>query len=313
MKGGAGLGDPLLRDAAAVERDVREGHLLPRFAESVYGVSDRDAFRRRRLERGIPVREWMAAERERVLAQAYAEQVKAMYAESMRLSPKWAAEYRGFWDLPEDFDYDVATPTVTLAHAEPGKVHPDESADAFLASSDPHPGHDGATGVSGGTLDRETLGALLDEKLSRREVKDIQSGYKDPDRFEKWLAVLQERVPYEDPIVLPAGEGLNIVRRRSDGELVYRCDCGHDFCAHNRNWKMDALIYVRDTEESVREVYPEMGGPDHELQQIREYYCPGCARQLEVESMQPGYPVVHEFLPDVAGFYRGWLGREIPS
>ena len=30
-----------------------------------------------------------------------------MYAESMRLEPRWAAEFRGFWDLPEDFDFDV--------------------------------------------------------------------------------------------------------------------------------------------------------------------------------------------------------------
>ena len=67
--------------------------------------------------------------------------------------------------------------------------------------------------AGGGTLDRETLEALLDEKLSRREVKDIQSGYKDPDRFEKWLAVLQERVSYDDPIVLPMGEGLNAVEK----------------------------------------------------------------------------------------------------
>ena len=110
MKGGAGLGDPLLRARRGVRRDVEEGHLLPRFAESVYGVSDREAFRRRRLERAMPVREWVAAERERILAQELAEPVKAMYAESMRLSPRWAAEYRGFWDLPEDFEYDVATP-----------------------------------------------------------------------------------------------------------------------------------------------------------------------------------------------------------
>jgi N-methylhydantoinase B/acetone carboxylase alpha subunit len=313
MKGGAGLGDPLLRDAGVVARDVEEGHLLPRFAESVYGVSDRDAFRSRRLERGVPVREWVAAERERILAQSHALQVKTMFAESMRLSPKWAAEYRGFWDLPEDFDYDVPAPTVTLARAEAGKVHPDEAADAFLAASDPHSDGDPIPSVSGGRLDRDTLAALVDERLSRREVKDIQSGYKDPDRFDKWLSVLQERVTYEDTIVLPAGEGLNIVRRRSDGELVYRCDCGHDFCAHNRNWKMDALVYVRDTEEAMLEVYPKMAGPDPELQQIREYYCPGCARQLEVEALQPGYPVVHEFLPDIEGFYRGWLGREVPA
>ncbi len=159
----------------------------------------------------------------------------------------------------------------------------------------------------------ETLAALLDERLSRREVKEIQSAYKDGDRFEKWLSVLQQRVPYEDPIVLPAGEGLNIVRRRADGELVYRCDCGHDFCTHNRNWKLDALIHVRETEESLLEIYPKMAGPDPQLQQIREYLCPGCVRQLEVEAVQPGYPVVHEFLPGRAGFYRGWLGRELPT
>jgi acetone carboxylase gamma subunit len=231
----------------------------------------------------------------------------------MRLSPRWAAEYRGFWDLPEDFDYDVATPTVAVARSQPGKLDPDDAADAFLAESDPRPGPDATVGAAGGKLDRDTLAALLDEKLSRREVRDIQSGYKDHDRFDKWIAVLEERVPYDDPIVLPAGEGLNIVRRRSDGALIYRCDCGHDFCAHNRNWKMDALIYVRETEAALLEVYPKMAGPDPKLQQIREYYCPSCARQLEVEALQPGYPVVHEFLPDVEGFYRGWLGREVPA
>ena len=313
MKGGAGLGDPLLRSPEQVRRDVEEGHLLPRFAESVYGLSDRETFRQRRRERAVAVRDWMIGERERILAQEFAEPVKAMYAESMRLSPRWAAEYRGFWDLPEDFDYDVATPTVKAERAEPGRLDPDAAADAFLAQSDPRPGEGAASPPGAEAIDAETLGALLDERLTRREVKEIQSGYKDADRFEKWLAVLQQRVPYEDPIVLPAGEGLNIVRRRSDGELVYRCDCGHDFCAHNRNWKLDALINVRDTEEALLEIYPKMAGPDPALQQIREYYCPGCARQLEVESMQPGYPVVHEFLPDVAGFYRGWLGREIPS
>lgn len=313
MKGGAGLGDPLLRPVEDVRRDIAEGHMLPRFAESVYGVSDREAFRRRRLERAAPVREWVAAERERVLAQDLVAPVKRMYAESMRLSPRWAAEFRGFWDLPEDFEFEIATPTVTAQASAPGKVHPDEAADAFLVSCQPRAGEDGVSSAVGGKLDRETLGALLDEKLSRREVKDMQSAFKDPDRFEKWLSVLQERVPYEDPIVLPAGEGLNIVRRRSDGQLVHRCDCGHDFCAHNRNWKMDAVVYVRDTEEAILEVYPKMAGPDPTLQQIREYHCPSCARQLEVEALPPGYPVVHEFLPDVEGFYRGWLGREAPA
>jgi acetone carboxylase gamma subunit len=34
--------------------------------------------------------------------------------------------------------------------------------------------------------------------------------------------------------------------------------------------------------------------------------------ELEVEAVPPGYPVLHEFLPDIEGFYRGWLGREVP-
>jgi N-methylhydantoinase B len=313
MKGGAGLGDPLLRPLQDVRRDVEEGHLLPRFVESVYGASDREAFRARRLERAIPAREWVARERGRVLAQEFVEPVKAMYAESMRLSPRWAAEYRGFWDLPEDFEYDVITSTVVAQRSQPGRLDPDDAADAFLAASDPQPGGDGAPSAAGGKLDEETLAALLDEKLSRREVKEIQSGYKDSDRFHKWLAVLQARVPYADPIVLPAGEGMNIVRRLADGQLSYRCDCGHDFCAHNRNWKLDAVIHVRESEEAILEVYPKMAGPDPLLQQIREFYCPSCARQLEVEALPPGYPVVHEFLPDIEGFYRGWLGRELPA
>jgi N-methylhydantoinase B/acetone carboxylase alpha subunit len=310
MKGAGGLGDPLLRPVEAVQRDVEEGHLLPRFAESLYAISDREAARRRRLERARPVREWWAQQRERVLAQDFIEPVRVMYAESMKLSPRWAAEYRGFWDLPEDFDFDAPTPTVPAPRSQPGKMTPEESAAEFLAQSNPTGGP--FTGTTGGRLDVETLEALLDERLSRREVKDIQSGFKDPDRFDKWVQVLQKRVPYDDPIVLPCGEGLNIVRRRSDGQLVIRCDCGHDFCPHDRNWKMEAVVFVRDTDELMQEVYPRMGHADPQWMELREYYCPSCARQLEVEALPPGYPVVHEFLPDVEGFYRGWLGRELP-
>ncbi len=310
MKGAPGLGDPLLRRVDQVERDVEEGHLLPRFAESIYGVSDRDAYRRRRLERGRPAREWWASERERVLAGDFIDAVKVGYAESMKLSERFAAEFRGFWDLPEDFTFAIATPTVPAEVIEkPGKISPEESADAYLAASKVDAVE--MPRAAGSTLDRETLGAMLDEKLTRREVKDIQSGYKDPDRFFKWLAVLQERVPYDEEIVLPMGEGLNAVRD-SDGGLVVRCDCGHDFCPPNRNWRMEALVFVRDDPETMGEIYPGFAGPDTDWSELREFYCPSCARQLEVEAVPPGYPVLHEFLPDIEGFYEGWLGREMP-
>ena len=191
--------------------------------------------------------------RERVLAQDFIEPVRRMYAESMRLSPRWAAEYRGFWDLPEDFDFDIITPEVEAEHAAPGKVTPEDVRRRVPRRRAGHPrGRRAASSRrrrrAARSRRRRRLGDMLDGKLSRTAVKDIQSGYKDPDRFDKWLQVLQERVPYGDPIVMPVGEALNVVRT-GDGELVIRCDCGHDFCAHDRNWKMEALVFIRDTDE----------------------------------------------------------------
>jgi N-methylhydantoinase B/oxoprolinase/acetone carboxylase alpha subunit/acetone carboxylase gamma subunit len=325
MKGGAGLGDVLLRTPASVAEDVRGGHLLADYAASIYGVvlgddlavdeqataGLRAELRDRRLVRTIPVSEWWKAERERVRRSDLRQPIKDFLAESMKLSPRWAAEFRGFWDLPEDFELEGAeTPTLAIEHAAPGRVTPEAAADEYLAAAHAFTPAAPAIPVTG-HMNETTLGMLLDEKLPRRDVKDIQSGYKDPDRFDLWLRALQDRVGYSDPIVLPVGEGLNVVRPAS-GELAIRCDCGHDFCAPDRNWKMHAAIFVRDDEASLRELYPKMAHCDPDWMHLREYVCPSCARLLEVEAVPPGYPVVFDFLPDIEGFYRGWLGRQVP-
>jgi len=313
MKGAGGLGDPLERPADAVERDVAEGHLEHDFADAVYAVSDRDAARARRLERARPAREWWASERERVLAGELIEPIKDSYEESMKLSPRWAAEFRGFWDLPEDFDFDVVTPTVMVPQAAPGKITPEESTKAFLEASEVYlpEGQQAAVPVTT-EVTGETLADLLDEKLSRRAVKDIQSSIKDPDRFDKWVSLLQSRVDYDDPIVLPYGEGMNIVRT-AEGDLMIRTDAGADLCRWDQNWKLHAPMFVRDTDALYREVYPELGHPEGHWQELREFYCPISGRLLETEAVPPGYPVMHEYLPDIEGFYSGWLGREIPA
>jgi acetone carboxylase gamma subunit len=268
--------------------------------------------RAQRLARAVPTREWMAAERDRILAGAMIQPLLDMYAESMKLSPRWAAEYRGFWDLDEGFEFvGAVTPTVAVEHAKPGRIAPEQAVAEFLAACREAPKPEPvATGSSAGrALEPETLAALYDERLTRREVRDIQSGYKNPDRFDQWLALLQSRAGYDERILLPAGEGLNIVAV-AGGEPVIRCDCGHELCDWRANWKLDAVVHVRKTDEAMREVYPAMAHGDPEWMELREYYCPSCARQLEVESLPPGYPVVHEFLPDLEGFYRDWLGRE---
>jgi acetone carboxylase, gamma subunit len=161
-------------------------------------------------------------------------------------------------------------------------------------------------------LDRDTLADLVDERLPRSQVRAIQSSYKDPERFDQYVDLLQDRVGWDDRIVLPFGEHLFIVSK-GDGAYVVKCDCGHEFCDHRENWKLDALIHVRDSEESLREIYPEKMAGDPRWNHLREYFCPGCRTLLEVEAVPPGYPVVHDFLPDLEGFYSDWLGRELPQ
>jgi acetone carboxylase gamma subunit len=161
-------------------------------------------------------------------------------------------------------------------------------------------------------VDPATLRDLVDERLPRGGVRAIQSAFKDPGRFDLYLALLQERVEWEERIVLPFGEHLYIVAKPGAGHVV-KCDCGHEFGDYRSNWKLEALIAVRDSYELLREIYPEMMQGDPAWNVLREYFCPGCNTLLEVEALPTGYPVVHDFLPDLEGFYEGWLGRPLPG
>jgi acetone carboxylase, gamma subunit len=158
---------------------------------------------------------------------------------------------------------------------------------------------------------KDVIADLIDGKLPWEQTKRIQSAFKDTDRFDTYLEVLQERVPWKEKILLPIGEHLQIVQKGAN--QIVKCDCGHEFGPYTENWKLGALIYVRDTVEKLDELYPGHKACDPSLQEIREYICPGCATLLEVEAVPPGYPVVFDFLPDLEGFYRDILGRPLPS
>jgi len=170
-----------------------------------------------------------------------------------------AAEFRGFWDLPEDFDFDVVAPTVTVQRAAPASS-PRRSPPASSLPLEVYlpEGQRAAVPVTT-EVTAETLADLLDEKLSRRAVKAIQSSIKDPDRFDKWVALLQERVDYDEPIVLPYGEGMNIVRDIA-GELVIRTDAGADLCRWDQNWKLHVPMSSATTTSSSASL-PELGHP----------------------------------------------------
>ena len=109
------------REPQKVADDVNGGYLLPRFAESVYGViladagdgmtgvnivateAKRTAIRKSRLEEAVPVSEWMASEREKILDKDAGVHVQQMFAASFKLGPRFEQDFRKFWNLPEDW------------------------------------------------------------------------------------------------------------------------------------------------------------------------------------------------------------------
>lgn len=160
--------------------------------------------------------------------------------------------------------------------------------------------------------ERKTIEDLIDGKLEFYKIKEMLSSHKDLERFETYLEILQDRVPWDDPILLPYGLHLYIVQK-PNGDRIVKCDCGYEFCDYRDNWKLHALIYVRDTEEKLNELYPKLMAPDPEWQVIREYYCPGCGTQLEVEAVTPWYPVIKDFDPDIDTFYKEWIKKPLPE
>lgn len=162
-------------------------------------------------------------------------------------------------------------------------------------------------------LPRETLERLLDGEVSDHELREeILPDPKDPDRFENVREILQERVDWDEPILVPLNDHLFAVGT-DDGRFV-KGECGHEFCRINENWKLETQVRVREDEDDLTELYPKDLTPAPDWQyQVREYFCPGCYELLEVEAVPRGYPVLQKFEPDIEVFYEEWLGRPAPD
>ena len=153
---------------------------------------------------------------------------------------------------------------------------------------------------------------LIDGILPWPAIQDMMSSPKDADRFDKYVEILQERMSWDDPILLPLTPALFIVAKQP-GERVVKCRCGHEYGDYRVNWKLSALIHVREDEASLSEIYRGRQMPDPTWQQVREYICPSCGIQHEVEAVPRGCPPDFDFLPNLDAFYQEWLGRPLPD
>jgi len=146
------------------------------------------------------------------------------------------------------------------------------------------------------TWPRDVLKDLVEGKLDSDTLLAMQRAPKEASRFEEVLAIEQERVPWEDRILVPIGEGLYIVE--NERGRVVKHFCGQEFGDYRENWKLSALIYERDNLEKLQELYPGPRAPDPDWMVLREYFCPECGALLETEAVSPGYPIMFNFLPD---------------
>jgi len=158
---------------------------------------------------------------------------------------------------------------------------------------------------------KETIRELVAGTLPWHQTKQIMSAYKDDDRFVTYIQVLQERVAWKDRILLPVSDHLFIAE--TPRGRVTKCECGQEFGHYKRNWKLGAHIRVRKTKEALREIYPNSDIPDPEWMEIREFICQSCGTMHEVEAAAPGYPIVHDFQPDLEGFYHDWLHQPLAA
>ncbi len=146
---------------------------------------------------------------------------------------------------------------------------------------------------------KEVLQDLIDGKLDPDTLKRIHVQPKDEDRFEKILEIEQERVSWKEKILAPLAEHLYVVRKGQ--EMIVKCTCGQEFGDYRQNWKLNALVYERNPKDGEIYLGPRAADPDWAV--LREYYCPGCATQLEVEAVPPGYPITFDAQLDIEGFY----------
>ncbi|MHA1272050.1 MAG: acetone carboxylase subunit gamma [Promethearchaeota archaeon] len=159
--------------------------------------------------------------------------------------------------------------------------------------------------------DKKTLERMIKGELTWEELKPIISDKKDPNRFDKIIEILQEKVSWDEKILLPLHEHLYIVAK--NGERIVKCDCGFEFGNYRENWKTKCRIRLRDIFESLEELYPKYMSSHPDWMELREFYCPNCFTLLDTESVPPGYPVIFNFLPDIDTFYEKWLGRRAPD
>jgi acetone carboxylase gamma subunit len=76
-----------------------------------------------------------------------------------------------------------------------------------------------------------------------------------------------------------------------EGKKITQCSqCGHTYGLATENFMIGCLIYDRDP----KDIQPPNLAPDKDWMVYREFYCPGCGIQVEVEAVPPGMTILNK-------------------
>ena len=123
------------------------------------------------------------------------------------------------------------------------------------------------------------------------EIGSFSDGFREQLEFEKEFA--SRDLPALD--VKPAREVMDLtpyvkIVEDDKGDRYAACyNCGHVYCRADENFKLYALIYDRDPKDIQRGYL----GADKDWMIYREFYCPGCGSQIEVEATPSCAPILH--------------------
>ena len=85
-----------------------------------------------------------------------------------------------------------------------------------------------------------------------------------------------------------------------DGERLIVCSkCGHCYGDYRENYKLNCLMFDQDP----KKIHPGDQKITKDWMVYREFYCPGCGTQVEVEATPPGMPILSNIQPN-------WKERE---
>jgi N-methylhydantoinase B/acetone carboxylase alpha subunit len=126
QSGGPGYGDPLERSTDLIKKDLDDEIYTKEIVFKMYGVvadydkdknewiinelatqKRREELRDERRKQSISFEEFWEKERAKITESKLSEHVEAMYSESLKLSDKWAKEFKEFWKFPDDFKMEV--------------------------------------------------------------------------------------------------------------------------------------------------------------------------------------------------------------